>query len=78
MQHTAVEYRDEVSEELKAAVIAAIPAKDRLRGLTTEQILECVSLKEILADLPAEERLRGLSAAERRRLRDLLDQDPSN
>ncbi len=87
MQHTAVEYMDEVSEELKASVIAAIPAKDRLRGLTAEQILECVSLKEILADLPAEERLRGLPAeerlrglspAERRRLRDLLDQDPSS
>ena len=87
MQHTAVEYMDEVSEELKASVIAAIPAKDRLRGLTAEQILESVSLKEILAGLPAEERLRGLpaeerlrglSAAERRRLRELLDQDPSN
>ncbi len=50
MQHTAVEYMDEVSEELKASVIAAIPA---------------------------EERLRGLSPEERRRLRDLLDQDPS-
>ena len=51
MQHMAVEYMDEVSEELKASVIAAIAA---------------------------EQRLRGLSPAERRRLRDLLDQDPSN
>ncbi len=56
----AVEYMDEVSEELKASVIAAIPAEDRLRGLS------------------AEERLRGLSPAELRRLRDWLDQDPSN
>ncbi len=66
-----------MSEELKASVIAAIPAEDRLRGLTAEQILKCVSLKEMLADLPAEERLRSLSPAERRRLRDLLDQNPS-
>jgi hypothetical protein len=77
MQHTALEYMDEVSEELKASVIAAIPAEDRLRGLTAQQILECVSLEEILAGLPAEERLRGLSPAERRRLRNLLDQDLS-
>jgi hypothetical protein len=68
----------ELPEELKASVIAAIPATDRLRSLTTEQILEHFSLKEILARVPAEERLRGLSPTERCRLRELLNQCPSN
>lgn len=69
MQHTAVEYMDEVSQALIRSVIESVPAEDRLRGLSPE---------ERLRGLPAEERLRGLSAAKRRRLRDLLDQDPSN
>jgi hypothetical protein len=67
MQHTAVEHLDEVSEALKASVIAAIPAEDRLRGLSAEERLRGLPPEERLRGLPPEERLRGLPPEERLR-----------
>ena len=64
MQHTAVEYMDQVSEELKASVIAAIPAEDRLRGLSVKERLQGLPTEEFLRGLTPEELLQGLPPEE--------------
>ena len=74
MQHTAVEHLDEVSEALKASVIAAIPAEDRLRGLSAEERLRGLPPERIVDYLTAEGRLGQLDKNQLARLRDLLEQ----
>jgi len=63
MQHTETEYMGELEEDLKMAVLEALPPEDRLRGLPPE---------DRLRGLSAEEVMRGLSEQERARLRELL------
>ena len=64
MQHTDTEHLSELEEEIRTAVLEAIPPEDRLRGLSPE---------DVLRGIPPEERLKGLTADELARLRELLD-----
>jgi len=81
MQHTETEYMGELEEDLKMAVLEALPPEDRLRGLPPEDRLRGLPPEDRLRGLPPEDRLRGLSAEEvmrglseqeRARLRELL------
>ena len=63
-QRTGCEYLGHVEEDLQTAVLEAIPAEKRVRGLSPEDRLQ---------GLTPDERLRGLSEEELARLRDLLE-----
>ena len=67
MQHTETAYLGELEEELKTAVLEAIPPEDRLRGLTPEDLRHTFSPEELLRGLPPEDRLRGLPPEDRLR-----------
>ncbi len=67
-----------LTPEERRAIVAEMPAEERLRGLPAEERLRGLPAEERLRGLPAEERLRGLPAEERlrglplhERLRDL-------
>jgi hypothetical protein len=71
MSHSDVEVMNRVTDELVASVLQAIPAEDRVRGISTKEILSNISAEEILSNVSTEEilsrvstedRLRGLSA----------------
>jgi hypothetical protein len=64
MQHTDTEYLDEVEEELRAAVLQAIPVERRLQGLSPEERVQGLSPEELAA---------GLSKEQAARLRELLE-----
>jgi hypothetical protein len=70
LRYQGSELMSQTFEELKAAVIAELPVKDRLRGLSPEDILQelspedrlrGLSPEDILKELSPEDRLRGLS-----------------
>jgi len=58
MQHTETEYMGELEEDLKMAVLEALPPEDRLRGLSAEEVMRGLSEQE-------RARLRELLARER-------------
>jgi hypothetical protein len=47
MQHTDTEYLGELEEDLKTAVLEAIPPEDRLRGLPPEDRLRGLTPEEL-------------------------------
>jgi hypothetical protein len=64
MQHKDSEYLGEVDKELQTAVLEAIPAEKRLRGLLPEERLRGLLPEERVRGLPPEARVRGLSPEE--------------
>ncbi len=64
MQHKDSEYLGEVEEELQTAVLEAIPAEKRLRGLLPEERLRGLPPEERVRGLPPEARMHGLSPEE--------------
>jgi len=69
MQHKDSEYLGELEDELKIAVLEAIPAEERLEGLSAEERLEGLSAEEVVG---------GLSEKELARLRELLERKQGN
>jgi hypothetical protein len=67
MQHTDTEHLSELEEEIRSAVLEAIPPEDRLRGLPPEDLLPFLSPEDRLRGLPPEDRLRGLPPEDRLR-----------
>ena len=72
MQHAGTEYLGEVEDELQA-VLDAIPAENRLRGLQPEERLRGLRPEERLRGLTPEEMAAGLTEEQAERLRELLD-----
>ena len=72
MQHAGTEYLGEVEDELQA-VLDAIPAENRLRGLQPEERLRGLRPEERLRGLTPEEMASGLTEEQAERLRELLD-----
>lgn len=84
MAHADVDVMDQVYEDLKAAVLQAIPPEERLRGLPPEERLRGLLAEEVLAAFPpgklvggltAEQILAGLNPQELARLRALLESE---
>ena len=91
MQFPDVDQLDEFEAELRRSVLLACPPHERLEGLSPQERLEGLSPEELLQSLPPEgqqrlkeavqqvlspqERLEGLSPEDRRRLKELLDQE---
>ena len=73
MQHKDSEYLGEVEEELQTAVLEAIPAEKRLRGLLPEERLRGLPPEARMRGLSPEELLGGLSEEQAARLRELLE-----
>jgi hypothetical protein len=67
MAHTETAYLGEVEEELKRAVLQAMPVRDRIRGLPPEEVVPLFRPEDRLRGLNAEERLCGLNAEDRLR-----------
>ena len=73
MQHKDSEYLGEVEEELQTAVLEAIPAEKRLRGLLPEERVRGLPPEARVRGLSPEELLGGLSEEQAARLRELLE-----
>jgi len=73
MQHTETEYLGELEEDLKTAVLEAIPTEDLLRVLTPDDLLRVLTPDDLLRGLTLEDRLRGLAPEDR--LRGLAPED---
>jgi hypothetical protein len=74
LRYQGSELMSQTLEELKAAVIAELPVKDRLRGLSPEDIVKELSPEDRLRGLSLEEILNTLDDDELRRLADLASQ----
>jgi len=64
MQHKDSEYLGELEGELKTAVLEAIPADERLRGLSPDERLRGLSPDEILRRFTPDEILRRFTPDE--------------
>ena len=78
MKHKDSEYLGEVEEELQTAVLEAIPAEKRLRGLLPEERCGLLPVRGLppearVRGLSPEELLGGLSEEQAARLRELLE-----
>ncbi|MBW3600766.1 MAG: hypothetical protein KY475_26310 [Planctomycetes bacterium] len=74
MQHKDAQVMERTWEEFQAAAIAAASPEKRLEGLSPEKRLEGLSPEKRLEGLSPEDVLKGLSEADRKRLRELLEQ----
>ena len=59
MQHKDSEYLGELEEELQTAVLEAIPAERRLRGLSPEEVVASLSEEQLARLRDLLERKRG-------------------
>ena len=75
-QPTDTKYMGELEEELQTAVLAAIPAEKRLRGLSAEDRMRGLSPEQRLRRFTPEELAAGLSDEQAARLRELLERKP--
>jgi Spy/CpxP family protein refolding chaperone len=74
MKHLGAE--DEMKQALRD-LMASWPLEQRLAGVSLEKRLEGLSPRERLKGLSPEELLEGLTPEDRQRLRQLLQQQPS-